>query len=55
MNRPARPPTGSRGIDDILTAARTRLRRIEPEQAHTAQRSGAILVDIRLKRGETLT
>ena len=41
------PPPGSRGIDDILTAARTRLRRLDPTQAHAAHRCGAILVDIR--------
>lgn len=47
MNGPHNPPAGSRSIDDILATARTRLRRIEPTQAHAAQRSGAVLVDIR--------
>jgi rhodanese-related sulfurtransferase len=47
VNRPNHPPAGSRSIDDILAAARTRLHRIEPAQAHTAQRCGAVLVDIR--------
>lgn len=40
-------PAGSRGIDEILASARTRLRRLEPEAAHLACRSGAVLVDIR--------
>ncbi|MER7168113.1 rhodanese-like domain-containing protein [Micromonospora sp. NPDC000207] len=41
------PPPGSRGIDEILAEARTRLRRLECEQAHLAHRKGAVLVDIR--------
>jgi rhodanese-related sulfurtransferase len=41
------PPPGARGIDEILAAARARLRRLDPEQAHLAYRSGALLVDIR--------
>ncbi|MFI7429945.1 rhodanese-like domain-containing protein [Micromonospora sp. NPDC049836] len=41
------PPPGSRGIDEILAAARARLRRLDPEQAHLAHRGGALLVDIR--------
>ncbi|AYF27891.1 sulfurtransferase [Micromonospora tulbaghiae] len=41
------PPPGSRGIDEILAAARARLRRLDPEQAHLACRGGALLVDIR--------
>jgi rhodanese-related sulfurtransferase len=41
------PPPGSRGIDEILAAARARLRRLDPEPAHLAYRSGALLVDIR--------
>jgi rhodanese-related sulfurtransferase len=41
------PPPGSRGIDEILAAARTRLDRLDPEQAHVAHRTGALLVDIR--------
>ncbi|WP_229401957.1 rhodanese-like domain-containing protein [Micromonospora okii] len=41
------PPSGSRGIDQILAAARARLRRLDPEQAHVAYREGALLVDIR--------
>ncbi|RZU75195.1 rhodanese-related sulfurtransferase [Micromonospora kangleipakensis] len=41
------PPSGSRGIEEILAAARARLRRLDPEQAHLAYRSGALLVDIR--------
>ncbi|GGM29319.1 MULTISPECIES: rhodanese-like domain-containing protein [Micromonospora] len=40
-------PPGSRGIDEILAAARARLRRLDPEQAHLAHRDGAVLVDIR--------
>jgi len=40
-------PAGSRGIDEILAEARSRLRRLEPEEAHIAYRRGAPLVDIR--------
>jgi rhodanese-related sulfurtransferase len=39
--------TCPRGIDDILVAARARLRRLDPEAAHLAYRDGAVLVDIR--------
>lgn len=42
-----RAPRGSRGIDEILAEARSRLRRLEPEEAHLAYRRGAPLVDIR--------
>jgi Rhodanese-related sulfurtransferase len=38
---------GARSIDEILAAARARLRRLDPEQAHLAVRAGAVLVDIR--------
>jgi rhodanese-related sulfurtransferase len=41
------PPPGSRGIDEILAAARARLRRLDVEPAHLAYRAGALLVDIR--------
>lgn len=44
---PASPPPGSRGIDEILAAARARLDRLDPERAHVACRTGALLVDIR--------
>ncbi|MEU4716412.1 rhodanese-like domain-containing protein [Micromonospora purpureochromogenes] len=44
---PPLPPPGSRGIDEILAAARARLRRLDPEAAHLAYRAGALLVDIR--------
>lgn len=47
MNPVNEPPAASQGIDDILAAARARLRRVEPLRAHAARRSGAILVDIR--------
>lgn len=40
-------PAGSRGIDEILGAARARLARLGPAEAHAAQRDGAVLVDIR--------
>ncbi|MFY1593471.1 rhodanese-like domain-containing protein [Micromonospora sp. WMMD737] len=43
---PVAPP-GSRGIDEILAAARVRLDRLDPERAHLAHRGGALLVDIR--------
>lgn len=37
----------SRGIDEILAAARDRLVRLDPDRARTAQLAGAVLVDIR--------
>ena len=40
-------PPGSRGIDEILAAARARLTRLGPEQTRDAVRDGAVLVDIR--------
>jgi rhodanese-related sulfurtransferase len=36
-----------RGIDDVLAQARQQLRRLEPESAYAASRSGALLVDTR--------
>jgi rhodanese-related sulfurtransferase len=41
------PPAGSAGIDDMLAAARARLRRLDPHQTLAAVERGAILVDIR--------
>jgi rhodanese-related sulfurtransferase len=43
---PARP-AGARGIDQMLTEARARLRRLDAGQAERAARAGAVLVDIR--------
>ncbi len=40
-------PAGARSIDEILTAARSRLTRLDPAGALAAQRAGALLVDIR--------
>ncbi|MFC7244625.1 rhodanese-like domain-containing protein [Catellatospora aurea] len=40
-------PAGSRGIDQILAAARARLTRLDAAEAAAAQRDGALLVDIR--------
>jgi rhodanese-related sulfurtransferase len=40
-------PPGSRGIDEVLAAARRRLHRLGPVDAYRAQRNGAVLVDIR--------
>jgi rhodanese-related sulfurtransferase len=37
----------SRSIDEVLAAARERLVRLDPEGAHLAARSGAVLVDTR--------
>jgi rhodanese-related sulfurtransferase len=36
-----------RGVDDLLTDARSRLLRLSPADALQAQRDGAVLVDIR--------
>jgi rhodanese-related sulfurtransferase len=44
---PAVPPPGSRGIDEILAAARAKIQRCTPEEAFSMQREGAVLVDIR--------
>jgi rhodanese-related sulfurtransferase len=41
------PPPGSVGINDILEAARIRLRRLDPHETHAAMKRGAVLVDIR--------
>lgn len=43
----AQAPAGSRGIDEILAEARTRLDRLDPRQAQRAAAGGAVLVDIR--------
>jgi rhodanese-related sulfurtransferase len=40
-------PPGARTIDEILAAARSRLRRLDPAAALAAQLGGAVLVDIR--------
>ncbi|WP_196279526.1 rhodanese-like domain-containing protein [Catellatospora vulcania] len=40
-------PAGSRGIDEILAAARSRLTRVDAAEAAAAQRDGTLLVDIR--------
>lgn len=41
-----RPP-GARTIDEVLADARTRLKRLDPDEAFAAARDGALLVDIR--------
>ncbi|MCU1605018.1 MAG: Rhodanese domain protein [Modestobacter sp.] len=48
MSDPAltRPP-GARSIDELLTEARSRISRLQPEQAAARLRAGAVLVDIR--------
>ena len=40
-------PANSRGIDEILAQARSRLRRLSPPDAFRAQSGGAVIVDIR--------
>ena len=40
-------PPGSVGIDDLLAAARARLRRLDPRAAFVAAERGAVLIDIR--------
>jgi rhodanese-related sulfurtransferase/SAM-dependent methyltransferase len=48
MSSPAlTPPDGSLGIDEVLAAARARLRRLDPRAVPDARTRGAILVDIR--------
>ena len=39
--------SGARSIDEILAAARARLTRLSPEEAHAACAAGAMLIDIR--------
>jgi rhodanese-related sulfurtransferase len=41
------PPTKRRSLDDLLDAARERIRRYEPAEALAAVQAGALLVDIR--------
>lgn len=43
----AAPPPGSTGIDDLLAAARSRLRRLGPQETFVAVERGAVLIDIR--------
>lgn len=40
-------PPGSRSIDEILAAARGRIRRLDPDTTHHRLAHGAVLVDIR--------
>jgi rhodanese-related sulfurtransferase len=40
-------PAGARSVDEMLTDARARLRRLDPAGVAAAQRDGAVLVDIR--------
>jgi rhodanese-related sulfurtransferase len=40
-------PAGAFGIDEILAAARGRLRRVTPQEAFREQAEGATLIDIR--------
>ncbi len=46
MTTTAAPPH-SRTIEEVLTAARSRLQRLTPAQARTAVAAGAVVVDIR--------
>ena len=43
----ARRPAGARSIDELLAAARSRLRRVTPVEAAGRVSAGAVLVDIR--------
>lgn len=47
LRAPVGAPVGARSIDEILAAARARIRRLDPEPAHRALAHGAVLVDIR--------
>jgi rhodanese-related sulfurtransferase len=44
---PPEKPDGARSIDEILAAARERLGRLTPAEAHAACAAGARLIDIR--------
>lgn len=50
LESPGVAPPGSRGVDEILAAARARLHRITPSEALSSQRNGGVLVDIRPHR-----
>ena len=41
------PASRPRSIDDVLAHARSRLRRLTPQEAETAYERGAVVVDIR--------
>jgi rhodanese-related sulfurtransferase len=43
----AERPAGARTIDELLAEARSRLRRVEPQEAAERGRAGAVLVDTR--------
>ena len=40
-------PRGTKGVDELLTQARSGLTRLSPREARDAEREGAVLVDIR--------
>jgi rhodanese-related sulfurtransferase len=44
---PASPAAPGQSIDELLAAARQRLRRLDPVRAYEAIKAGALLVDIR--------
>ena len=45
--QPSEPPDPPTSVEQLLAAARARLRRLSPESAHAAMGEGALLVDIR--------
>ncbi|RBY82802.1 rhodanese-like domain-containing protein [Blastococcus sp. TF02A-26] len=47
MSAPAERPVGARTVDELLAEARSRLRRVEPEEAAARAQAGAVLVDTR--------
>lgn len=47
MGQPATAPSSAKGIDTLLTEARSALNRLDPMQAHAAMARGALLIDIR--------
>jgi rhodanese-related sulfurtransferase len=47
VTTPLTAPPGSRSIDEVLAAARTRIRRLDPDTAYHRLAHGAVLVDIR--------
>jgi rhodanese-related sulfurtransferase len=47
MSTPQERPAGARTIDELLAEARSRLRRVQPQEAAERAAAGAVLVDTR--------
>ena len=47
MSAPEGRPEGARTVDELLAEARSRLRRVDPQEAAARAEAGAVLVDTR--------